>query len=66
MQAKAERHVREAALQGANIILLQELFGKIMLDTSNCTRLLCITAGRAVPINAPPASGRMPLEAPMH
>jgi hypothetical protein len=27
LQAKAEQHVREAASQGANIILLQELFG---------------------------------------
>jgi hypothetical protein len=27
LQAKAEQHVRDAASQGANIILLQELFG---------------------------------------
>lgn len=28
LQAKAEQHVRDAAAQGANIILLQELFGR--------------------------------------
>jgi len=35
-QVKAERHVREAAAQGANIILLQELFGAACIVNCNC------------------------------
>lgn len=30
LQAKAELHVRQATAQGANIILLQELFGGLL------------------------------------